>query len=481
MTRRTRATLFFVLGAIFLLGSPTIILYSQGYRWNWEEKWFSQVGAFYFQVMPTRADVFINEKSIGKTARVLGTLFTKNLAPATYRVQIQKEGYHAWEKQLEISAKQVTEAKHILLLPQNPTFVTLANQIQALWFASHTTEAIIQKSNAVARNQTTWTLSLWDSKKNTEYPLYLAPRSTDQVWEITWAQNSNAVLLRIVSQEQVQSFVQKLDRTLLERPQTDEESLQTAAQLRTSLDQLTSRTQHISFSPFHKDQLLYLLPTENSFVLGQFDWQEKKILPSLAQDVITFYAGENQITWLDHKGNLWQQKDASTPPLQLNFRSFPLHPETLYALHVFENEVFVQENQTLYHLNLQTKEFDEFLSPFQEIVLSPDRKKLAISTGKEIWLLYAQEEQEQPLRTKGEKVFLTRFSEDIAQLVWFDSYHLVFTKKDTIMVSEIDNRDRLNMVELATFSKPNFFWQDITKTLLVHSNSQVKISETLLP
>ena len=98
MTKRTRTILFLALGAIFFLLAPAMILYSQGYRFNWEEKQFSKVGAFYLSIIPTRAEVLVNEKSIGKTARVLGTTLTKDFSPGIYSVRVQKDGYHSWEK-----------------------------------------------------------------------------------------------------------------------------------------------------------------------------------------------------------------------------------------------------------------------------------------------------------------------------------------------------------------------------------------------
>ncbi len=477
MTKRTRTVLFLFLGTVFCVAAPAIILYSQGYRLNFQEKWFSKVGAFYFQVTPPRAEVFINEKSMGQTARVLGSMLTKNFSPGSYYVRIQKEGYHSWSKQLEITEKQVTEAKHVVLLPQNPVFVTLAEDVQTVWFSPSKTEAIVQKSNP----QNTWTLSLWDIEKNVEYPLYQSPRSQDQIWEIGWAWDSQALLLRITSQEQVQNFIQVIDRNLLARQKTSAESLQIASQLRVSLEQLTIADTHISFSPFQQNQILFLASQGNSFHVMQYDYLQQQLLTPLAQGVITFYATNDQVFWLDKGGNLWQKQSNETQALTLNKIPLELLPETLYAIHEFGNEFFLQENQTLYLLNKQNQKFEELFSSVKEIILSPDGKKLALSDGKEIWLYFLHEEKEQPSHPKGEKVFLTRFGELITNLTWLDAYHVLFARGNEILAAEIDNRDRLNVVELATFSRPIFFWHNPTKTLLVHTNNEIRVSKELLP
>ena len=449
MTKRTRTILFLVLGAIFFSLAPLIILYSQGYRFSWNEKQFSKVGAFYLSIIPTRAEVLVNEKSIGKTARVLGTTLTKDLSPGVYSVRVQKQGYHSWEKRLEIFPKQVTEAKHITLLPSNPAFIMLQDNVEAIWFGPNKTEALLRKSPP-AGGQNTWTLSLWDIQKNAEYPLLESSRAQDEIWNIEWTLDPDSFLLQIVSQEQQKSFVQTINRKLLESQKTAAESLQASSRLRAPI---TSR----------------------------LDYVQTQTGITFPRNVVTFFADNQQVLWLDQAGTLWLKTSNDTQPRRLNEEPFSIETETPYNILAARNEFFLQKREVLYMLNQETRTFEEFFAPFSEMVLSPDAKKLALSTGNEIWLYFFQAEQEQPSRSKGEKLFLTRFSEDIKNLAWFNSYYLLFARGDSIIVSEIDNRDNLNTVELAKFSHPSLFLQEDTKTLLLHTENQILSSEKLLP
>ena len=102
MTKRSRTILFLFVGAVFLAGTPAIIFYSQGYRFDWQERWFSQVGAFYLNINPAQAEVFVNDQSIGRTTRILGTTLAENFLPNTYLIRVEKEGYHSWEKRLQV-------------------------------------------------------------------------------------------------------------------------------------------------------------------------------------------------------------------------------------------------------------------------------------------------------------------------------------------------------------------------------------------
>ena len=446
MTKRTRTILFLALGAIFFLLAPAMILYSQGYRFNWDEKQFSKVGAFYLSIIPTRAEVLVNEKSIGKTARVLGTTLTKDFSPGIYSVRVQKDGYHSWEKRLEIFPKQVTEVKHITLLPANPAFVVLQDNVRAIWIGPNKIEALLQKMNP----KNTWTLSLWDIQKNIEYPLYESSLAQDEISNIEWAPDSNSFFLHIISQGQPKIFVQKIDRNLFQNQKTAAESLQAATKLRMS-------------------------------VASRLQYAQIQAGITIPKNAVTFFADDQQALWLDQSGTLWLQASNDAQPRRLNETPLLIETKTPYKIFTTRNEFFIQKNGMLYMLNQQTKIFEEFVAPFYEMVLSPDGKTLALSTGKEIWLYFFEEQQEQPHRQKGEKLFLTRLSEDFKNLGWFNSHYLMFTQGGAIIVPETDNRDHLNMVELAKFSSPSFFWQDQTKTLLVHTEDEIRVSEKLLP
>jgi len=448
MTKRTRTILFLMLGAIFFSLAPAIILYSQGYRFSWNDKQFSKVGAFYLSIIPTRAEVLINEKSIGKTARLAASTLTKDFSPGAYNIRVQKEGYHSWEKRLEIFPKQVTEVKHITLLPANPDFVALQDNVRAIWFGPNKTEALLQKSKTDGQN--TWTLSLWDVQKNIGYPLYESLHAQDEISNIEWALYPNSFLMQMNSQGQQKSFTQTIDRNLLFGSKSAAESFQIAARLRTP-------------------------------VVSKLQYAQTHTGVTFPRNVVTFFADNQQVLWLDQGGILWQQTRNETQPRRLTEEPFLIEEATPYKILALRGEFFIQKRETLYMLNRETHTFEEFFAPFSEMVLSPDGRKIALSTGKEIWLYFFQDEQEQPSRTKGEKLFLTRLSEDIENLSWFNSHYLMFAQGEAIMVSEIDNRDHLNMIELAQFPQPNIFWQDATKTLFVHTQGQVLSSEKLLP
>jgi hypothetical protein len=417
-----------------------LILYSQGYRFNWQERWLSQVGAFYFSVNPSRAEVFVDDNFIGSTRRLLGTVLTENFLPGTYTVRIQKEGFHTWEKRLEIVAKQVTEAKHIILLPQSPAFTVLEEDIQGFWPAPNQREAIVKKprSAILEAEEHRWVLFLWDAQGNTQFPVYQTQSAQEDIQDIRWQENSNSFVIELTTPSGTKTFFQIVERSALSQNQTYEESLQ-------------------AFSEF----------------------REERLTPD--PDMIAVYEDNQTVTWLDASGFLRQQHPPLTEIAQLTQVPFPTQPSANYALFPIGQQWFLQENSSLSVLQQNTPSWEDFFSPFDDLVSSPDGKKLALSSGQEIWLYYLQEEREQPMRNKDERVFLTRFGEPIGNLTWLTTHHILFTLNDRIVVVEIDTRDRLNSMELIQFPSPTLLWQADTKTLFVYSENSIFVSEKLLP
>jgi hypothetical protein len=275
MTKRKRTILFSVCLFLFLIAAPSAIFYSQGYRLDFAQRKIVQTGAFYFKVSPPSAQIYINGKLKKKTALLLNSARIENLLPKNYEVEIKKEGYYSWRKNLKIEERMVTEAKNVILFPKTTDFKMLT-------------------------------------------------------------ENQNEID-KIISEIQKKSLV------------------------------------------------------------------SKKLLPQ----------------------------------------------------------------------KLTTKEIRGF-------ELSPDSQKIAYFTNYEIWVLYLQDQYDQPRKKAGEDIFLTRLSEKIGKVLWLTNHYLIFSAGNKIKVAEIDDRDRINMMELAEFKEPEIFWDKDRKNLYVLSQKTLYLSESLL-
>ncbi len=282
MNKNFRAILFFICFILFLIVAPIIILSSQGYRIDLNPSEgrikITQTGGLFLRILPRQAEIFLDSKLKETTDFFFNSALIENLIPKKYQVLVKKQGYHSWQKELEIKEKEVTAIDNIFLFPQNPEF------------------------KALTKEETNQFLTLFNNNQ-----------------ELT------------------------LDELLL-------------------------------------DQDTY-----------------------------------------------------------------------------------------------------QILEQMNGFKLSPDSKKLVYFSDYEIWILFLKEKQNQPSKKAGEKLFLMRLSEKIKHVLWLNSYYLVFSTENKIKISEIDERDRINMIDLVEYENPEIFFNQKDKKLYVLSNEIWYQSKALLP
>ncbi|MEK7510171.1 MAG: hypothetical protein AAB567_01255 [Patescibacteria group bacterium] len=460
MTKHQRIVLLLSLTLVFFLATPTLILYSQGYRIDWKAKRITQVGAFYLKITPSRVNVFVDGKLEDTTSLISDISVVENLIPQRYAIQVSKDGYHPWKKTLEIHPKHITSAKNILLIPSEIKTRTLASRVQKFWIAPHGREAILQKMNSEGE----WKLTKWDLEKHSEYKVFEPKTRKENLWNLQWSPSGDAILLEINAGETIhRSITQFNSKTSYD------------------LEFLGRQGDEIRFLPGTKDTILFIQHLPTSSILMEANYTTKSAVPVGLGNVVTFALEDNEILWLDTKGFIWRKKMGfNSSSSALNTQPFPVHSETKYEILLLNKRVFLKENEKVFQLNDGTKNFQETSSSALYVSLSPDEKKIAFSDGSEIWISYLENQNEQPQRKKGEKVFLTRVSQPIENVSWLDSHHLLFSVGDTIKVAEIDDRDTINIVDVLQMPKPQFFWQPENKIFYILSEGKFSVSEKLI-
>jgi len=425
MTRKTRTIIFLTCFLLFALIAPSAVLYSQGYRIDLENRKFTQTGGLFIKAAPKQADVYIDGKLEKRTDFFFGSILIENLLPDKYDVEIKKEGYHSWEKALEIKERQVQEAKNVILFPQNVNFNLLSSQVERLWFSPDQKKIIAQEEEKLG-----WALKLYDLDKNIKSRL-LAKEDIfldgNELVDLAFSEDSKRIDLEIAAKERIRYFVLELDKT----------------------------------APVPAETTAPEPAVENAVAYRQIN---------------------NDVYYLDDSGRLFKNG------LELTLQPFPLKQETEYILNVFQNHVFLQETDTLYKLNNDSKSFDVFFDRIKSLRISPDSKKLVYSSEHEIWILFLGDKNDPPQKKSGEKTFLMRLSEKITDVFWMNDNYLIFTAGDVIKISEIDDRDKLNAVDIFETKKlpengslREMFWNQSDKKLYLLKEKSLYGSDILLP
>ncbi len=124
MTTAYRNTVFYLLVLLFFVLGGVFVLYSQGYRFDFETLRLTKVGAIYVSSTPKDARIFLNNTEIHNQSWLLqdGT-FINTLFPKRYAVALTAAGYKDFHRTVVVSPSFVTEVKNVLLIPLRPTEV----------------------------------------------------------------------------------------------------------------------------------------------------------------------------------------------------------------------------------------------------------------------------------------------------------------------------------------------------------------------
>src|SRR3989344_3857827 len=116
MTKSTRWVLLFLAVTIFVCVGGITVVYALGYQYDFETARFLRNGSFRV-VANVDADVYINGKPSGSTSFIGKTFSKSNTLPKTYAVELKKESYRPWKKNIKVEAGLFTDFPKIFLVP----------------------------------------------------------------------------------------------------------------------------------------------------------------------------------------------------------------------------------------------------------------------------------------------------------------------------------------------------------------------------
>jgi len=426
MVRRTRTILFFICVFLVALISPLVVFYCQGYRFDFNSKEITKTGGLFLDVEPKQVEIYIDNELVKKTDPFFGSALIDNLLPKKYKVEVKKDGYFSWKKFLEVKEKEVSEAKNVILFPKDQKFTVLTKSTENFWISPDKRKIILKEVT-----EKSWALKLYDLDKKVKSHLIsetdISQKGAD-LMNLEFSPDSKEIYLDVGTKEQEKNFSLRLDKTpptLVKRVITEEK-----------------------------------IPIEN---------------------VIAYQKFGNEIYYLDNLGYLFRTDPYWNFGVKINEVPYPAKQETEYKIKKFSDFIFLQESQDIYLFNPDLKFFVKFFEGANDIIFSPDEKKLVYFSDSEIWILFLRDIPTQPQRKTGEKLLLIKSNEKINNVFWLNSDYLIFSEGDKIEISEIDDRDKINIVDLAEYKNPNISFNDNDKKLYFLSEGNFYSSDVLIP
>jgi len=515
MNRKFRSTLFALLTMLFLITAPTTILYYMGWRFDWPTKTITQTGIFYFKVSPRESKIYIDHEFKKKTGFFFNSALIENLTPKEYFVEIEKQGFYKWEKFLEIKKRQVTEIKNITLIPENPNFTIISEKIENFYPAPDNKKIILQETYYIVENTENlenseelilsgnenpagvkkWSLKLFDlgkdlkSKLIDEDDIIAEIKKLDknpssykennnlqiELINLTISSDSKRILIEIkeINTEIANNESQYLTLDLNKAP----DSLEL---IPVSQKEESAKIENVYFSPENIDKFLILSSCgaegqDKTKELQELDMRNGKTYLSVLDNIVYVSVIGKDIYYIDKSGFVFKNNFSFDRAEKLNFRPFYLNPESKYEIYERNSNIFLRENNSLYLFDQDKKVFGEFFESVQNLKFAIDSKKMVYCDDYEARVFFLEKVYDQPTRDKYENIFLTNFSEKIRDIFWYTDHYLLFLVGDTIKIVEIDDRDKVNIVDLIELEQLNSF-QD-TRTAGEIENQEISDKE----
>ena len=108
-----RAIAFYFSVALFCVLLPIMLSYALGYQIDYRGFKIYKTGILYIESRPAGADIYLNGRKYPDVtpARI------EELKPGSYRIEVLREGFYPWEKEVAVRPKMVTKADRIVLFP----------------------------------------------------------------------------------------------------------------------------------------------------------------------------------------------------------------------------------------------------------------------------------------------------------------------------------------------------------------------------
>lgn len=184
-----RRILPWIFTIIFFASAPALVFYTAGYRWNPKKDKVERNGTLIIDSKPTGARILLNGNDSGETTPV--TL--QNTAPGRYLIRLEKDGYHPWEKRLDVQPEYVTFANDLWLWKiSEPMLVDSGSSTRMEASPNENLLALVD----IAGKSTS--VRVWDPL-NAQSQSFSIPKTFHPEFRLTWSDDSRSLMLEDAS------------------------------------------------------------------------------------------------------------------------------------------------------------------------------------------------------------------------------------------------------------------------------------------
>jgi hypothetical protein len=411
MKYKHRITLLFTFIIFFLITAPAVVLYTAGYRLNFDTGQLVRTGLFYVTSIPKNASISINDETTESTPG-----FVQNLIPRDYQVKLAKDGYHDWNKTLPIYSNETTFIEDItLFLNTKPSSLVQADIVKSAVSPDQVIMAYLISTES-------W-LELWTYNIETEEQLLLNRYIDSPNENITFSWSTDGERLLIEHEQTTNTSYLVIDKNGNSRIEMSEATEETV--------------EHAWWHPEDPLVVLFYSPTET------FQYRIS------TGQVTEIYTGPTLATTDEGQAVLIQNVDNATSV----FRSVNDHTTLLAYLPLGEYELLPASWP---HLLLHEPDKERLIlidiqQDSQPILLDADASGATWATDGSGRLLYYNDFEVHIYDPTGHTdELLVRISEPTLSAAWHPEGNAVLACRSSgLYAIELDWRDQRNIYQLS--------------------------------
>lgn len=406
LTHRRILYLFFFL--IFFITAPIVILWAEGFRYNFTKHQLQKSGVLFLESKPSKAEIYLN----GKLQNDKTTARLKNLLPDDYQVEIKKDGYQTWQKKLAVYSGQTTFAQYVRLFKQNSEIKNILSK--SIILASQKIEdslaIIYQAENEVLK------LGLFNLANQNLKELNTLNYQPEK---ITLSPGKSFVYLEYNPEYAKQQWIFDINKQQL-----------------IDLLQITAQEiKHLKWLPDTQDEIIYGISLVGLEKIN-LNSQEKTTL--LKKPMLDFYLHGDEIFWLEETldkillnrtnlNNLDEFETITSLPISDNYEFYNTRPNLLTLLD--------KKNEILYLIKTDNQAGGDKIKIFPETNYIQWLDGLLLMGNNFEISTYDWE--------KDERKLIVRLSSAIKKAIWYPvATHLIYLVTDSLKVIELVNHQR---------------------------------------
>ncbi len=409
---------------LFVLIAPILILYANGYRFDWNQKTLYKTGLLVLEYLPKDATLMIDgaAKATKSPARIGG------LAPRNYALRIEKEGYFSWEKRLWIPEYTTTFVRHVNLFKQS---LPIHMDAMLTQFAPHPEQALVAVAHVAADGTHVERVTPRGTTTIPGLPIFT------EVSTLTWSRHGQWLLVigksggqtitRIVPLEEGSKIIAL--ESLVSMPITQLTWDATDDNLIAGYGKIGRGVLLVTINVDEKEVEQSIVP-EQSYDLAFILDEERVIILTPNQNGETTAIFRARIP---SDKTIEQRVTIPSAPSDLRVTAEQEHLITLLDIRTKRAYLIEREPRT-------TPPVIETFSNVLGTTWSPNGRRLVYWNDQEVFLWDLE---------RNTKERIARVEEPIESVFWHPSNEYIFMKtKKTVDILEIDGRDHRNLVEL---------------------------------